>query len=92
MEYFVEDIVYKNGQTRTDGRYPKRIGSTIRFLTPIIIGEPCMFRYIKYNNGEVDEDHITRTSVIDDYDNYSVEGKMFLYTRNSIYILRELAE
>lgn len=88
----MEDIVYKNGQTRTDGRYPKRIGSVVQFLAPVTIGEPCVFRYVKYNNGEIVEDHVTRTSVINDYDSYSVEGKLFLYTRNSIYVLREIGE
>ena len=93
MKYFVEDIVFvRSGETRTDGRYPNRIGSEIEFLYPVKVGYPCVFRYIKYNNGELVEDHITRTSVVNDYDSYSKEGYLYLYTRNSVYILKEVLE
>ena len=83
MKYFIEDITRKTGETRTDGRYPNRIGSTIEFLKGVVAGEPAFFHYVKYNNGTIVEDHITRTSRVDDYDWYN--GKFFIYTRNSIY-------
>lgn len=91
MRYFVEDIQFKQtGETRIDGKYPKRIGSEIEFLEPIVVGKPSFFRYVKYNNGNVVEDHVTRTSIVNDYDNYSTVGKLFLYTKNSIYVLKEI--
>ena len=83
MQYFVENITRRTGETRTDGVYPNRIGSTIEFINPVVVGEPAYFRYIKYNNGEVVEDHITRTSRVDDIEWYN--GKFYIYTRNSIY-------
>lgn len=83
MKFFVETITRRNGEVRTDGRYPNRIGSTIEFLNPVEIGEPAYFRYIKYNNGELVEDHITRTSRVNDLEWYN--GKFYIYTRNSIY-------
>lgn len=90
MKYFVENITYKNGQTRTDGKYPNRIGSTITFLSSLLIGAPLYFNYVKYNNGELAEDHITRTSCVDDFDAYSKQGYLIIYTRNSIYYFKEL--
>lgn len=92
MKYYVEDIVFaRTGETRKDGKYPNRIGSTIEFLYPVEIGRPCVFRYIKYNNGELVEDHVTRTSIIDDYDDgIFKKGYLFLYTRNSTYVLKEI--
>lgn len=90
MTYYVEDITYKTGETRADGRYPNRIGSTVKLLNHPIVGEPLYFQYIKYNNGELVEDHITRTSRIDDFDNYSKPGYLMIYTRNSIYYFKEI--
>ena len=83
MKFFIETITRRNGEVRTDGKYPNRIGSTIEFLNPVEVGEPAYFRYIKYNNGELVEDHITRTSRVDDLEWYN--GKFYIYTRNSIY-------
>ena len=83
QKYYVENITRKNGEIRTDGRYPNRIGSTIEFLQGVVAGEPAYFRYVKYNNGELVEDHITRTSRVDDYG--WENDKFCIYTRNSIY-------
>lgn len=85
MKYFIEDITDKYGKTRTDFRYPNRIGSTIEFLNPVEVGEPALFRYVKYNNGELVEDHITRTSRVDDYEWINNNEKFLIFTRNSIY-------
>lgn len=90
MKYLIEDITYKNGQTRTDGRYPNRIGSTVQLNSAPVVGYPLFFRYVKYNNGEVVEDSITRTSRVDDFDHYSKPGYLLVYTRNSIYYFKEL--
>ena len=92
MTYYVEDITYKNGQTRTDGKYPNRIGSTVKLLNHPTVCEPLYFKYIKYNDGKLVEDHITRTSRVDDFDNYSKPGYLIIYTRNSIYYFKEIEE
>lgn len=83
MKFFIKNITRRTGETRTDGRYPNRIGSTIEFLSPVEVGEPALFRYVKYNNGELVEDHITQTSRVDDLGWYN--DKFYIYTRNSIY-------
>jgi hypothetical protein len=92
MKYLIENITYKTGITRTDGKYPNRIGSTVCIKSMPVVGEPLYFNYIKYNNGELVENHITRTSRVDDYDNYSKHGYLLIYTRNSIYYFKELEE
>lgn len=92
MKYLIENITYKTGETRTDGRYPNRIGSTVHLKSLPEIGEPLYFNYVKYNNGELIEDHITRTSCVDDYDQYSHPGYLLIYTRNSIYYFKEMEE
>ena len=92
MKYLIENITFKNGITRTDGRYPNRIGSTVQLNQYPIIGHPLYFRYVKYNNGERVEDHITRTSRVDDFDQYSEPGYLIIYTRNSIYYFKEISE
>lgn len=92
MKYLIENVTYKTGQTRTDGRYPNRIGSTVELNTSPIVGEPLYFRYVKYNNGELVEDHITRTSCVNDFDSYSMPGYLLIFTRNSIYYFKELED
>lgn len=92
MKYLIEDITFKNGTTRTDGRYPNRIGSIVTLLTHPTVGKPLFFRYVKYNSGELVEDHVTRTSCVDDFDSYSYQGYLLIYTRNSIYYFREMEE
>lgn len=92
MKYLIEDITFKNGTTRTDGRYPNRIGSIVILLTHPTVGKPLFFRYVKYNDGELVEDHVTRTSCVDDFDGYSYPGYLLIYTRNSIYYFKEMEE
>jgi len=92
MKYIIENITYKNGITRTDGRYPNRIDSTVTLEHLPIVGEPLYFRYVKYNNGQLVEDHITRTSCVDDFDEYSTPGYLLIYTRNSVYYFKEIEE
>ena len=92
MKYYIENITYKNGQTRTDGRYPDRIGSLVNLLTSPMVGMPLYFQYIKYNDGKLVEDHVTRTSCVDDYDQYSKQGYLLIYTRNSVYYFKEIEE
>ena len=83
MKYLIKNITRRNGETRTDGKYPNRIGSTIEFLEPVDIGKPALFRYVKYNNGELAENHISKISRVDDLEWY--EYKFYIYTRKSIY-------
>lgn len=92
MKYLIENITFKNGQTREDGRYPNRIGSTVQLNQYPMVGYPLCFRYVKYNNGEIVEDHITRTSRVDDFDHYSQPSYLIIYTRNSIYYFKEMSE
>lgn len=92
MKYLIENITYKNGIQRTDGKYPNRIGSTVELNKVPIVGEPLYFRYVKYNNGELVEDHITRTSCVNDFDSYSMPGYLLIFTRNSIYYFKELED
>lgn len=90
LKYFIKDITNRLGETRTDFRYPNRIGSTIEFLEPVEIGKPAHFRYVKYNNEELVEDHISRTSRVDDLEWFN--DKFYIYTRNSIYKFVPLEE
>ena len=90
MKYYVENITFRTGKTRMDGKYQNRIGSTIEFITPVVVGEPVYFKYVKYNNGELVENHTTRTSRVNDFEWY--KDKFYIYTHNSIYQLVPLDE
>lgn len=92
MKYLIEDITYKNGTTRTDWKYPKRIGSVVSLTTCPAVGEPLYFKYEKYNDGRLVNDHFSRTSRVDDYDCFSYPNHLIIFTRNSIYYFKELED
>ena len=90
MKFFIKDITRRTGETRTDGKYPNRIGSTIEFLNSAKVGDPVYFKYVKYNNGELAENHFSQISRVDDLEWYG--EKFYIYTRNSIYKLVPINE
>lgn len=93
MKYLIKDITDKTGKTRTDDRYPNRIGSTIQMNQRPVVGHPFIFRYVKHDEkGNCIEDHITMTS------NVKKIGKCHLpefvgvivHTNNSIYYFENM--
>lgn len=90
MKYFLENITYKNGRTRTDGRYPNRIGSTVSFKVEPMEKYPFCFRYVKYDKGECIEDHISITSPVKSIK--SSKEYVVIYTEKSIYHFKKIKE
>lgn len=88
--YKIIDIKYKEtNQTRTDGRYPIRIGSIIEFYIEPTINQ-CGFLAYVYDNEGNNKEGVLRTSLIDKLE--YIENKMIITTCNSIYILEEYKE
>lgn len=88
-KYFLDDIKDYAGNTRTDDRYPNRIGSSVQFNQEPILDAPMCFRYVKHDeNGDVIEDHITFTTTIKKIENNG--SYTYIYTANSIYHFREM--
>lgn len=74
----------KTNKTRTDGRYPRRIGSTVRFAFPLCISQ-CMFlEYQADKNGAPKDGYLRTSSVIDVEE---TETEFIVETLNSRYIL-----
>ena len=72
----------KTYATRTDGRYPLRIGSTVEFYQKPVPGVSMTLSYISDNQGNPKEGYLTTSTVIDiDETKYDV----IITTRNSIY-------
>ena len=77
------DIKHKaTGETRTDGRYPLRIGSEVKFYTEPCVGNVMLLLYIKDNQGNA-KDGILRTSGVELIERK--ENEMIVTTNNSIY-------
>lgn len=88
-KYYLEDIKDYLGNTRTDDRYPNRIGSIVQFNQEPMVNAPMCFRYVKYDDtGNTIEDHITFTTTIKKIENE--EGYICIYTANSIYYFKEM--
>lgn len=77
------DIVHADtGKTRTDGRYPQRIGSTVEFCVSPKVGEWMLYSYITDNQGNP-KDGILRTSIVQNI--IETDTVIAVYTLNSVY-------
>lgn len=74
----------KTNKTRTDGRYPRRIGSTVRFAFPPCISQ-CMFLEYQADKDGAPKDGYLRTSSVIDVE--ETETEFIVETLNSRYIL-----
>lgn len=86
--YKIVDITDKNGYTRTDGRYPLRIGRIC--IKPIpIIGCPLVINYVKNRDGS--DYHYSRlTSRCVSYEVKDYENIIIVYTNNSKYVFEKV--
>jgi hypothetical protein len=78
-------ITDRNGNDRTDGRYPLRIGRRCK-LHLYGCDVPAMIEYVPRENEEYDG--TLRTSTVEDLE--AANGIHKITTRNSIYYLKEL--
>ena len=80
----IKDIRYVGtNETRTDGRYPQRIGSRVVFCYPPEVGSPTFLQYITDNQGNPKEG-ILRTSTVANI--VETDKEIYLETRNSVYV------
>lgn len=80
----IKNITYvETNETRTDGRYPIRIGSEVNFaFYEPTIGDVMYLEYIKDNEGNPKEG-VLRTSMF--YNINRTENEIVVKTKNSIY-------
>lgn len=84
----ITDIRHKEtNETRTDGRYPLRIGSVINFYVIPTVGSCAFLDYVSDNEGNF-KGGLLRTSVVESILEDSSE--LILTTHNSIYIFEKL--
>lgn len=69
-------------ETRTDGRYPLRIGSIIEFYRKPIPGVPMTLEYVTDNQGNPKEGSLMTSAVVDVEE---TKYEVVVTTRNSIY-------
>lgn len=95
MKYYrILDILHsgqrgKRGTTRTDGRYPLRIGRVVELdVNNLVIDIPFILNYIKDENGEDYRGYYLQTSRIV---NWTLNKNILcIETENSIYELIEV--
>lgn len=80
----IKNITYvETNETRTDGRYPIRIGSEVNFaFYEPTIGNVMYLEYVKDNEGNPKEG-LLRTSIV--HDVIETETEIIVKTINSIY-------
>lgn len=79
----IKDITYvETNKTRTDGRYPQRIGSEVEFYLPLSVGDCMYLNYISDSQGNP-KTGVLRTSVVQNIG--KVEDEIIVRTKNSIY-------
>lgn len=84
----IKDIQFaNNGRTRTDGRYPLRIGCEVHFAFPPKKGECLYIVYDADNNGNPKEGAL-RTSVVTGVS--ETESEIFVKTMRSVYVFSKV--
>lgn len=80
----IKNITYvETNETRTDGRYPIRIGSEVEFaFYEPTVGDVMYLEYIKDNEGNPKEGML-RTSNVRSIE--ETESEIIVETKNSIY-------
>lgn len=89
--YFLKDVTDYQGHSRTDDRYPNRIGSDIEFLCPITVSKSMLFNYKKTLNDKIVDSGTTKTSTIMNVIEWA-DGSIQVFTKNSIYFFYPLKE
>lgn len=74
----------QTGKTRTDGRYPLRIGSTVEFYQPPFRGCSMVLAYVLDNQGNPKSGYL-QTSVVKNVQ--ESPNQYIITTKNSIYYL-----
>ena len=77
----IKSITGKDGNERTDGRYPLRKGC-IGKMYYLDFGIPMLFEYIKDNQGNEKSGYL-RSSIVENYQLF--ENGIIVHTMNSIY-------
>ncbi len=89
-KYKITNITDLDNQTRTDGRYPNRIGSIIEVVNlgsdTLRVGDCLVMEYIKDNKNK-EREGVLRTSTIQAFGNTDGYKQVKVYTLNSIYYL-----
>lgn len=84
----IKDIQHvQNGATRTDGRYPQRIGSNVEFYIQPECGDCMWLQYVTDNQGNP-KDGVLRTSLVTSIKDVGLE--LVVDTMNSRYIFSKV--
>ena len=80
----IKDI--HTNETRTDGRYPDRIGSMVYFVYLPVVGGVMILGYGKDNMSNEKTGYLKTSAVSEIVED---ENNIIIYTRNSIYHLEK---
>ena len=80
----IKDI--HTNETRTDGRYPDRIGSRVYFVYLPVVGGVMILGYGKDNMSNEETGYLKTSAVSEIVED---ENNIIIYTRNSIYHLEK---
>ena len=80
----------QRGTSRTDGRYPLRIGRIVELdVNTLMEGDQLVLDYVKDENGNDYRGLSLYCSIIKDWD-FVYENRISIETKNSIYELEEI--
>lgn len=75
----------ETNETRTDGRYPLRIGSTVNFYMKPVPGYPMVLDYVSDNQGNPKSGYIRTSRVVEIVESIY---EVIVTTVNSIYYFK----
>ena len=84
--YKIIKITDKEGNERTDGRYPLRKGCVVEICN-LNIRHSMILAYAKDNEGNTKSGYL-QTSLVDNYKEHN--NRFIVYTMNSVYYLQNV--
>lgn len=83
----IKDIRYtETNETRTDSKYPQRIGCTVEFMFEPAVDEAMFLEYVLDNQGNEKGGYL-QTSRVEDI--VETDTEIVVTTRNSVYYLEK---
>ena len=76
----------ETNETRTDGKYPQRIGSSVEFLIEPVVDDVMFLMYILDNQGNP-KSGCLQTSRVEDI--VETDTEIIVTTKNSVYYLEK---
>lgn len=86
--YILSSVTHLDGSPRIDGRYPRRVGSTVKIVPPLALGISMRLAYISDASGKEKKGYLTTSRIQEvELNPTNSAANIKVKTMNSVYFL-----